>query len=548
MEIPSSLIVSGLYTFSPSSHICYLHVKSLVISKTHKYIQKGCQVYVAQVTSKKVEDKSEEKRLEDVPIIREFPKVFPEDLSGLPLARQVGFQIDLVPGVAHVARALYQLAPVEMQEVREEDIPKTAFRTRYGHYEFQVMPFGLTNAPTVVMDLMNRVCKPYLDRFVIVFIDDILIYSKNRKDHERHLKLILKLLNEEELYAKFSKCEFWLSEEKAEAVFQSLKQKPCSVLILALRKGSEIFVVYCDISHKGLGTVLMQKEKFIAYASRQLKVYEKNYTTHDLELGAIVFALKMWRRYLYGLNLPKKILNAQSEARKEDNFINEDLQGMINKPEPRADGTLCLNNRSWISCFGDLRALIMHELHKSKYSINPGLDKMYQDLKKLYWWPNMKAEIATYVSKCLTCAKVKIEYQKPSGLLVQPEIPQWKWKNITMDLVTKFPKTSLNKALGTRLDMSITYHPETDGQSERTIQTLEDMLCACVLDFGKEPVKIMDREVKRMKHSRILIVKVRWNSRRGLEFTWDREDQMQKKYPLIFSQILHRWQIPRYEL
>ncbi|GJX98174.1 putative nucleotidyltransferase, ribonuclease H [Tanacetum coccineum] len=547
--------------------------------------------------------------------------------------------------------------------VREEDISKTAFRTRYGHYEFQVTPFGLTNAPVVFMLLMNRVCKPYLDRFVIIFIDDILIYSKSRKEHEGHLKLILNLLKKEELYAKFSKCEFWLSKvqflghvidsegihvdpakieaikdwaspktpteirqflglagyyrrfiegfskiarpmtkltqksvkfewgEKAEAAFQLLKQKLCSAPILALPEGSENFVVYCEASHKGLDAVLMQREKVIAYASRQLKVHEKNYTTHDLELGAVVFALKMWRHYLYellsdydceiryhprkanvvadalsrkerskplrvralvmtiGLNLPKQILSAQSEARKEENFINEDLRGMINKLEPRADGTLCLNNRSWIPCLGDLRALIMHESHKSKYSIHPGSDKMYQDLKKLYWWPNMKAEIATYVSKCLTCAKVKIEYQKPSGLLVQPEIPQWKWENITMDFVTKLPRTaagqdtiwvivdrltksahflpmreddtlekltrqylkevvskhgvpvsiisdrdgkftshfwkSLHKALGTRLDMSTAYHPETDGQSERTIQTLEDMLRACVLDFGK---------------------------------------------------------------
>ncbi|GJT04212.1 putative reverse transcriptase domain-containing protein [Tanacetum coccineum] len=394
-----------------------------------------------------------------------------------------------------------------------------------------------------------------------------------------------------------------------------------NMTLSTLESGSENFVVYCDASHKGLGAVLMQREKVIAYASRQLKVHEKNYTTHDLELGAVVFALKMWRHYLYGtkcvvftdhkslqhildqkelnmrqrrwlellsdydceiryhpgkanvvadalsrkerskplrvralvmtigLNLPKQILSAQSEARKEENFINEDLRGMINKLEPRADGTLCLNNRSWIPCLGDLRALIMHESHKSKYSIHPGSDKMYQDLKKLYWWPNMKAEIATYVSKCLTCAKVKIEYQKPSGLLVQPEIPQWKWENITMDFVTKLPRTaagqdtiwvivdrltksahflpmreddtlekltrqylkevvskhgvpvsiisdrdgkftshfwkSLHKALGTRLDMSTAYHPETDGQSERTIQTLEDMLRACVLDFGK---------------------------------------------------------------
>ncbi|GJU46811.1 putative reverse transcriptase domain-containing protein [Tanacetum coccineum] len=143
-----------------------------------------------------------------------------------------------------------------------------------------------------------------------------------------------------------------------------------------------------------------------------------------------------------GLNLPKQILSAQSEARKEANFVTEYMHGMINKLEPHADGTLCLNNRSWIPCFGDLRALIMHESHESKYSIHPGLDKMYQDLKKLYWWPNMKAEIVTYVSKWLTCARVKAEYQKSSGLLVKPEIPQWKWENITMDFVTKLPKTA----------------------------------------------------------------------------------------------------------
>ncbi|GJS35100.1 putative reverse transcriptase domain-containing protein [Tanacetum coccineum] len=304
--------------------------------------------------------------------------------------------------------------------IREEDIPKIAFRTRYSHYEFQVMPFGLTNAPAVFMNLMNRVCKPYLDIFVIIFIDDNLIYSKSKKEHEGHLKLILKLLKKEELYTKFSNASN-----------------------LALPKESENFVVYCDASHKGLGAVLMQKEKVIAYASRQLKVHEKNYTTHDLELGAVVFALKMWRHYLYGtkcvvftdhkslqhildqkelnmrqrrwlellsdydceiryhprkanvvadalsrkerikplrvqalvmiigLNLPKQILSAQSEAKKEENFITEDLHGMINKLEPRADGTLCLNNRNWILCYGDLRALIIHDSHKSKYSIHP---------------------------------------------------------------------------------------------------------------------------------------------------------------------------------
>ncbi|GJU57589.1 putative reverse transcriptase domain-containing protein [Tanacetum coccineum] len=248
-------------------------------------------------------------------------------------------------------------------------------------------------------------------------------------------------------------------------------------------------------------------------------------------------------------NLPSQILKAQTEALKEENIKAENLRGMDKSFEIRPDGTRCIKNRSWLPLFGNLRDLIMHESHKSKYSIHPGSDKMYQDLKKLYWWPNMKAIIAEYVGKCLTCSRVKAECQKPSGLLVQPEIPMWKWERITMDFITKLPKTSnghdtiwvivdrltksahfiptretdsmetltrlyikeivsrhgvpisiisdrdshftsrfwqsLQKALGTQLDMSTAYHPETDGQSERTIQTLEDMLRACVIDFGK---------------------------------------------------------------
>ncbi|GJV78558.1 putative reverse transcriptase domain-containing protein [Tanacetum coccineum] len=400
--------------------------------------------------------------------------------------------------------------------------------------------------------------------------------------------------------------------DKQEAAFQLLKQKLCSAPILALPEGSEDFIAYCDASKKGLGAVLMQREKVISYASRQLKIHEKNYTTHDLELGAVVFALKIWRHYLYGtkctvftdhkslqhildqkelnmrqrrwlellsdydceiryhpgkanvvadalsrkereplrvralvmtigLDLPKQILKAQTEARKPENIKKEDVGGILvenskdpeklrtEKLEPRADGTMCLNGRSWLPCYGDLRTVIMHESHKSKYSIHPGSDKMYQDMKKLYWWPNMKANIATYVSKCLTCAKVKAEHQRPSGLLVQPEIPQWKWDNIRIDFVTKLPKSSqgydtiwvivdrliksaifmpmretnpmdklarmylkeksLQKALGTSLDIITAYHPQTDGKSERTIQTLEDMLRACVIDFGNGWVK-----------------------------------------------------------
>ncbi|GJS99005.1 putative reverse transcriptase domain-containing protein [Tanacetum coccineum] len=314
------------------------------------------------IQEKKSEETSKEKRLKDVPIVRDFLKVFPEDLFGLPPTRQVKFQIGLVPGAAPVARAPYRLAPSDLQElssqmqkltdkgfiitisspwgdpvlfvkkkdtsfrmcidyrchqlmVRDKDILKMAFRTRYGHYEFQVMPFGLTNAPAIFMDLMNR--------------------------HEEHLKLILELLKKEEFQgihvdpAKIEAIKDWETpttptkisqfvgfpsyylrfikgflkianpltkltqknvkfnwEEKEESAFQLLKQKLCSAPILALPKGTKNFVVYYDASHKGLGDVLMQKDKFIAYTSRPLKTHEKNYTTHDLELGAHILDQK----------------------------------------------------------------------------------------------------------------------------------------------------------------------------------------------------------------------------------------------------------------
>ncbi|GKA65312.1 putative reverse transcriptase domain-containing protein [Tanacetum coccineum] len=261
------------------------------------------------------------------------------------------------------------------------------------------------------MDLMNRICKPYIDKFMIVFIDDILIYSRNEKEHEEHLKTILELLKKEEFGihmdpAKIEAVKNWaspttLSEirqfldlagyyrrfikgfskiakpmteltqknkkfdwgEEQETTFQLLKQKLCDAPILALPEGSDDFVVYCDASIKGLGV-------------------------------------------------------AQKEVVKTENIDAQDIGGMLKKLEARADGTLCLDNRSWLPCYGDTRSLIMHESHKLKYSIHPGSDKMYHDMKILYWWPNMKADIATYFSKCLTCAKVNAEHLKPSGLLV----------------------------------------------------------------------------------------------------------------------------------
>ncbi|GJW56061.1 hypothetical protein Tco_0102792 [Tanacetum coccineum] len=397
--------------------------------------------------------------------------------------------------------------------VHEDDIPKTAFRTRYGHFEFTVMPFGLTNAPAIFMDLMNRVCKPYLDKFVIVFIDDILIYSKTKEDHEVHLGLVLELLRKEKLYAKFSKCEFWLQEvhflghvvnqngiyvdpSKIEAVknwktpttpseirsflgltvisqkyvwgveqeeaFQTLKNNLCDAPILTLPDGVEDFVVYYDASNQGLGCVLMQRSKVIACASRQLKTHEKNYTTHDLELGAVVFALKTWRHYLYGTkscefvtSLVNANVVADALSRKErlkprrvraiamtvQIGMRERIQVAQNQQMEKKEGeSLYFMDRIWVPLIGDVRTIIMDEAHKTKYFVHPGTDKMYYDLRDRYWWPGMKRDIATYVSKCLKCSKVKTEHQSPSGLLQQPEIPEWKWDKITMDFITKLPR------------------------------------------------------------------------------------------------------------
>nr|GEW18165.1 hypothetical protein [Tanacetum cinerariifolium] len=286
-----------------------------------------------------------------------------------------------------------------------------------------------------------------------------------------------KRLEDVPIVQDFSEVKFDWGDKK-EAAFQLINQNSCSAPILALPGGSKDFFVYCDASIKGLGTVLMQREKVIAYALRQLKIHEKNYTTRDLELGAVVFARKIWRHYPYG---SKCTVFTDHKS----------LQHILDQKE------LNMRQRRWLELLSDYDCKILYHPGKAsvvddalsrKERIKPlwvralviGFDKMYQDMKQLYRWPNMKADIATYVSKCLTCLKVKVEHQKPFGLLVQPEIPQWKWDNITMDFVTKLPRMPIGydtiwKATGTRLDMSTAYHPQSDGQSERTIQTLEDI-------------------------------------------------------------------------
>ncbi|GJY11701.1 putative reverse transcriptase domain-containing protein [Tanacetum coccineum] len=365
-----------------------------------------------------------------------------------------------------------------------------------------VMSFGSTNAPAVFMDLMNQVCKPYWDKFVIVFTDKILIYSKNKQEHEEHLKLILELLKKEELYAKFSKYEFWIPKvqffrhvidsqgihvdpAKIESIkdWQSPKTATEIRQFLGLAGYYQRFIErFSKIakSKEGLGAVLMQREKVIAYVSRQLKIHEKNYTTYDLELDAVVFALKIWRNYLYGTN------DYDYEIRYHPGKANVVADALSRKEQNQP-----LRVRALVMTIGlDLPKQILEaqtEARKPK---------------------NLKSEDVG----------VKAEHQKPSGLLVQPEIPQWKWDNITMDFVTKLPRTqsgndtiwvivdrltksahflpmrenvpmdklarlSFYNAMGTQLDMSTAYHPQTDGQSERTIQTLEYMIRACMIDF-----------------------------------------------------------------
>ena len=603
--------------------------------------------------------------------------------------------------------------------IRQGDEPKTAFRTRYGHYEFLVMSFGLTNAPAAFMDLMNRVFRPYLDRFVIVFIDDILVYSKTEEEHEEHLGLALQTLREHHLYAKLSKCDFWIREvsflghvisergvevdqKKVEAVmqwprptsvteirsflglagyyrrfvqnfsrlaapltkltqkkvkfqwdeecqksFEELKKKLTSADVLVVPSGSDGFAVYCDASRVGLGCVLMQHGRVVAYASRQLKKHEQNYPVHDLEMAAVVFALKIWRHYLYGITfeiytdhkslkyifdqkelnlrqrrwlellgdydcqilyhpgkanvvadaLSRKSMGSLAHLGLQSRPLAADIEKALSgqfqmeitgsgaiiaqfKARPDLilwvtgaqaqdpdtvrrisrvqagempgftvqDGVLRFGTRLYVPNVNGIRRKLMDEAHYSAYSIHPGSTKMYHDLRTHYWWETMRRDVAEFVKKCLVCQQVKAEHQRPMGLLQPLEIPEWKWEDIAMDFVVGLPvvaggfdsvwviidrltksahfllvKTrygasdyaelfvkeivrlhgvptsivsdrgsqftskfweSFQKAMGTRLKFSTAFHPQTDGQSERTIQTLEDMLRACILDFG----------------------------------------------------------------
>ncbi|GJZ12941.1 reverse transcriptase domain-containing protein [Tanacetum coccineum] len=617
--------------------------------------------------------------------------------------------------------------------VHKNDIPKTAFRTRYGHFEFTVMPFGLTNTPAVFMDLMNRVYRPYLDKFVIVFIDDILIYSKTWKEHVNHLRLVLELLRKEKLYAKFSKCEFWLRKvkflghvingnrihvdpSKIEAVKNwKAPRTPfevCSFLGLVgyyrrfIEDFSKIAKSFTILNQK-CKTFDWGEEQELAFQTLkdklcnapilalpdrpetlwQLKIHEKNYTTHDLELGAVI---ELFSDYDCEIRYHTSKANVVADA-----LSRKEKKGLDRMIKQRSDGTLYYLDRIWMPLKGDVKTLIMDEALKSKYYVHLGANKMYYDLRDRYWWSGMKKDI-------------------------QPDILEWKWERIPMDFVTKLPRTSkdykmdilarlyLNKIVARHgVPISIisdhdsrftsrfwqsmqealrtwgswdvhlllvefsynnSYHysvrcapfealygrkccslimwvevgegqligPELVQETTEKISQIKDRLKAArdrqksyadkrrkplefsvgdyvllkmspwkgVLRFGKkgklaprfvgpfeiikkvglvaymldlleeldvvhdmfhvsnlkkcladptlqvpldeiqvdaklnfleEPIEILEREFKKLKRSRIAIVKVRWNSKRGPEFTWERKDQMKLKCPYLFS-------------
>ncbi|KAL0543592.1 hypothetical protein IC582_018692 [Cucumis melo] len=558
--------------------------------------------------------------------------------------------------------------------IKDEDVPKTAFRSRYGHYEFIVMSFGLTNAPAVFMDLMNRVFREFLDTFVIVFIDDILIYSKTEAEHEEHLRMVSFLGH------VVSKAGVSVDPAKIEAVtgwtrpstvsevrsflglagyyrrFVENFSRIATPLTQLTRKGAPfVWSKACEDSFQNLKQKLVTASvltvpdgsgsfgKVVAYASRQLKSHEQNYPTHDLELAAVVFALKIWRHYLYGEKIQifmdhktlkyfftQKELNmrqrrwlelvkdydceilyhpgkanvvADALSRKVSHSaalitrqapLHRDLEraeiavsvGAItmqlaqltvqptlrqriidaqsNDPylvEKRglaeagqavefslsSDGGLLFERRLCVPLDSAVKTELLSEAHSSPFSMHPGSTKMYQDLKRVYWWRNMKRKVAEFVSRCLVCQQVKAPRQKPAGLLQPLSIPKWKWENVSMDFITGLPRTlrgftviwvvvdrltksahfvpgkstytaskwaqlymseivrlhgvpvsivsdrdarftskfwkGLQTAMGSRLDFSTAFHPQTDGQTERLNQVLEDMLRACALEF-----------------------------------------------------------------
>nr|GEZ47922.1 hypothetical protein [Tanacetum cinerariifolium] len=502
--------------------------------------------------------------LETHPIVRDFSDVFPEELPGIPPGSEVKFGIELIPGTQPISKVSYRASILFMKKkdgsmrlcidyrdlncvtirnryplpriddlfdqlqgakffskidlksgylqlrVKEQDIPKTAFRTRYGHYEFLVMLFSLTNALAVFMDLMNRIFCEYLDKFVIVFIDDILVYSKMKEEHEEHLRIVLGTLRQEKLYAKFSKCEFLLGQVAFLGHIVSadgITMDPAKVeAITKWPRLKTVTEIYSDVSQKGLGCILMQHGKVIAYASRQLKPYEANYPTHDLELATLVFSLKIWRHYLYRETC--------------DIFTDhKSLKYIFTQKE------LNIRQRRWLELLKDYATNIQYHPGKANV-VADALSRKSEMLVNLQIEPEIIKDLERIdIELCIQGTKdyrasLKIE---PNLILrikeaQKEDVELWD-DEISMDFVTGLPRTQKkNDAIWVvvdRLTKSTHFLPickdfsisrladifqqeivrlhgapaaivsdrDPHGKTERTIQTLEDMLRYCAFEW-----------------------------------------------------------------
>ncbi|KAA0058469.1 pol protein [Cucumis melo var. makuwa] len=367
--------------------------------------------------------------------------------------------------------------------IKDGDVPKTAFRSRYGHYEFIVMSFGLTNAPTVFMDLMNRVFREFLDTFVIVFIDDILIYSKTEAEHEGHLRHVVSKAGVSVDPAKIEAVTSWPRPFTVSEVrsflglagyyrrFVENFSRIATPLTQLTRMGAPfVWSKACEDSFQNLKQKLVTalQGKVVAYVSRQLKSHEQNYRTHDLELAAVVFALKIWRHYLYGKAnvvpdaLSRKVSHSAAlitrQAPLHQDLERAEIAVSSNDPylvEKRglaeagqavefsisSNGGLLFERHLCVPSDSAVKTELLSIAHSSPFSMHSGSTKMYQNLKRVYWWRNMKREVAEFVSKCLVCQQVKAPRQKPAGLLRPLSVPKWKWENVSMDFITGLPRT-----------------------------------------------------------------------------------------------------------
>ncbi|KAL4339694.1 hypothetical protein GQ457_08G026290 [Hibiscus cannabinus] len=580
--------------------------------KAEKMIKKGSASYLAYILDPRTTDFG----MEMIRVVRDFPDVFPEELPGVPPKRdEVEFGIDVYSGTTPLSMAPYHMAPKELKEskklnkltvknkyplpriddlfdqfrgalmfskidlrsgyyqlkVKDSDMFKTAFQTRYGHYEFLVLSFELTNAPAAFMDMMNRVFQPYLDQFVVVFIDDILVYSKSKVEHEEHLRIVFQTLREKQLYAKFSKCEFWLNEiiflghivsaegfrvdpKKIEAIMGWKQPKNVSEVrsFLGLAGYYRRFVEGFSLIAKPL-TKLRRKDAPFAWTETQQSIFDKlkavlteapvliqpecgkayivfndasriaNVVVDALSRNAISDLRSLFARMsLYDdeslfaeLRVVPTLISEIRAEQPGDKFlshrISEVRKGTFGDYTIVQDGVLCFRGRYCLSRKSELKRVILREAYDSPYSMHPSEKKMYKNLRERNWWKGLKRDVVRFVSHCLTCQKVKAEHQRPQGLLQHIELQLWKWERVTMDFVGVLPLTPSKKdsiwVIVDRLTKSAHFIPiqdnyflgqlarlyiaeivrlhgvPTDGQFERVIQILEDMLRGCVIDY-----------------------------------------------------------------